>query len=177
MDELVQRAMSKWPHVPACYGWLALDARGNWYMRDERIQAAGPFTTSKGSRIEHEKLIDFIGRNYQVDERGCWYFQNGPQQVYVELEVTPWIWRIQADGALHTHTGQVAHRRCCYSDEQGRLFIDTDLGIGLVHTQDVVMAAGFMVRDDWLLEELHASELSQRFHFIGSPLAYAPSQA
>jgi hypothetical protein len=27
--------------VPHCHGWLALDARGQWYMRDERMQAAG----------------------------------------------------------------------------------------------------------------------------------------
>ena len=39
MDEIVRAALKKWPNVPDCYGWLALDARGDWYMRDERIQA------------------------------------------------------------------------------------------------------------------------------------------
>ncbi|MCD6666313.1 MAG: DUF2946 family protein, partial [Hydrogenophaga sp.] len=28
MDEIVKAAMAKWPQVPACYGWLGLDARG-----------------------------------------------------------------------------------------------------------------------------------------------------
>ncbi len=27
MDEIVRQAMAKWPSVPHCYGWLALDAR------------------------------------------------------------------------------------------------------------------------------------------------------
>ena len=38
----------KWPNVPHCYGWLALDARGDWYMRDDRIQARGPVPARQG---------------------------------------------------------------------------------------------------------------------------------
>ena len=34
MDEIVKAALRKWPQVPHCYGWLALDARGDWYMRE-----------------------------------------------------------------------------------------------------------------------------------------------
>ena len=81
MDEIVKAALKKWPNVPHCYGWLALDARGDWYMRDERIQHAGPFPRVKGSRIQHEKLREFIERNYLHDDAGCWFFQNGPQRV------------------------------------------------------------------------------------------------
>ena len=47
MDEIVKQAMAKWPNVPHCYGWLGLDARGNWYMRDDRVQAEGSFTQAK----------------------------------------------------------------------------------------------------------------------------------
>ncbi len=94
MDDIVKAALAKWPRVPHCYGWLALDARGQWFMRDERIQAAGPFPAIKGSRIDHDKLLAFIQRNYECDDAGCWFFQNGPQRVYVELEITPWVWRI-----------------------------------------------------------------------------------
>ena len=43
MDDIVKAALAKWPNVPNCYGWLGLDARGNWYMRDDQAQAAGPF--------------------------------------------------------------------------------------------------------------------------------------
>ena len=49
MDDLVRQALAKWPNVPDCYGWLGLDARGQWYMRDDRVQAAGPFAQHKGS--------------------------------------------------------------------------------------------------------------------------------
>ena len=55
----------------------------------------GPFPAAKGSLLEHDKLIDFIQRNYEHDERGQWFFQNGPQRVYVELEAAPWVWRVR----------------------------------------------------------------------------------
>ena len=45
MDDIVKQAMAKWPQVPDCYGWLGLDARGNWYLRDERAQAQGAFAS------------------------------------------------------------------------------------------------------------------------------------
>ena len=48
MDDIVRAALKKWPNVPACYGWLALDARGEWYMRDERVQAAGAVSGRQG---------------------------------------------------------------------------------------------------------------------------------
>ncbi|MDE2161082.1 MAG: DUF2946 family protein, partial [Burkholderiales bacterium] len=110
MDAIVEAALRKWPHVPHCYGWLALDARGDWYMRDERIQAAGPFPRPRGSRIEHEKLRAVIERNYGHDAAGAWFFQNGPQRVYVELEAAPWVWRVGADpqAPVHSHTGRAA---------------------------------------------------------------------
>ena len=69
MDDMVRAALKKWPNVPACTGWLALDARGDWYMRDDRTQAAGAFPLAKGSRIEHRQLREFIERNYEGDAR------------------------------------------------------------------------------------------------------------
>ena len=110
MDDIVRQAMKKWPQVPSCYGWLGLDRRGDWYLRDARAQAVGAFQSglqgAKGSRLEHAGLKDFIERNYASDERGFWYFQNGPQRVFVELEATPWIVRIGPDFHLCTHDGR-----------------------------------------------------------------------
>src|SRR6218665_667404 len=64
MDDIVRQAIAKWPNVPDCYGWLGLDARGAWYMRDDRVQALGPFSgggqEAKGSLLKHEKLVEFI---------------------------------------------------------------------------------------------------------------------
>jgi hypothetical protein len=155
MDDIVKQALLKWPNVPHCHGWLALDARGDWYMRDERTQAAGPFPASKGSRIEHLKLREFIERNYEHDEAGAWFFQNGPQRVYVDLEAAPWVWRVQAAAAgqppsLSTHTGCLAQQlRSCWLDDADRLFVDTELGLGLVHTQDMGCAADALEAAQW----------------------------
>ena len=103
MDDIVRQAIAKWPHVPHCYGWLGLDARGDWFMRDDRVQAAAPIPAAKGAVLRHAKLIEFIHRNYEADEAGRWFFQNGPQRVYVELEAAPWILRLADDGRADTH--------------------------------------------------------------------------
>jgi hypothetical protein len=102
MDDIVKQAMAKWPNVPHCYGWLALDARGVWRMRDEAAQAAD----APGDKLANAALVGFINRNYLADERGCWYFQNGPQRVYVNLEATPFIARTDPAQGLILHTGQ-----------------------------------------------------------------------
>ena len=101
MDDIVKQALAKWPNVPYCYGWLGLDARGNWRMRDERAQ----HLDLPGDKLNHAALVAFIVRNYAADERGCWYFQNGPQRVYVQLEATPYIVRTDPAQGWLLHTG------------------------------------------------------------------------
>jgi hypothetical protein len=174
MDPLVEAALRKWPDVPHCWGWLALDARGDWYMRDERTQRAGPFARARGSRITHDRLKGFIERNYACDAQGQWYFQNGPQRVYLTLEATPWIWRLQwRDGALqlHSHTGLAAQARSSWLDETGRLYLDSTLGFGLVHSLDMLDAAQAVEAGLWTPAPLLADEAPQRFGFVRQPLA------
>jgi hypothetical protein len=173
MDDIVRQAMAKWPNVPDCYGWLGLDARGSWYMRDDRAQAQGPFPQAKGSLLRHDKLIDFIQRNYGRDDAGRWYFQNGPQRVYVELEATPFILRIGEGLQLTTHTGLPAQPRACLLDEHGRLYLDTELGLGLIHTLDMSAAADAVEAGTWVPQDVRSDELSQRFGFVRSPAAAA----
>ena len=134
MDDIVKQAMAKWPNVPACSGWLGLDARGQWWLRDEQAQACGAFASgqpgARGSLLRHEKLAEFIGRNYLAESDGRWYFQNGPQRVYVELESAPWIWRLRyAEHGLqlHSHTGQEL------AAEQVQQVLLDDFRQGLVH--------------------------------------------
>jgi len=177
MDDIVKAALKKWPSVPHCHGWLALDARGDWYMRDERIQHAGPFPQVKGSRINHDKLKAFVERNYEADEAGRWFFQNGPQRVYVQLEATPWVWRVQwADGAapgsapsVTSHTGRAAAVRSCWLDDEGRLYLDTDFGFGIVHSQDMLDAARAIEDGLWTPEPLAAAQAPARFGFVRNP--------
>ena len=173
MDEIVKQALLKWPKVPACYGWLGLDARGNWYLRDDQAQAQGPFSggrgAGKGDELRHAGLIDFIARNYERDAQGRWYFQNGPQRVYVELEATPLIWRVNADFSLHDHLGRAAHWQACCLDEQGRLYLQTDTGFGLVHSMDTGYAADAIEQGRWPLQDVLAADLPLRFGYVMSP--------
>lgn len=176
MDAIVEAALRKWPQVPHCHGWLALDARGQWYMRDARAQAAGPFPQVKGSLIRHEKLLAFIQRNYAADADGAWYFQNGPQRVYVELEAAPWIWRLRARDAaarpdVQTHTGQRAEVHSAWLDEAGRLFLLGALGFGLVHSLDMLVAADALEANAWPLQECAFAEMPQRFGYRLRPQA------
>ncbi len=176
MDDIVRQALAKWPHVPHCYGWLGLDARGAWYMRDDRTQAAGPFPQAKGSLLRHDKLIEFIHRNYECDAQGQWFFQNGPQRVYVELEATPRIWRLDAQGGVTAHSGQAAQVRGCYLDEDGHLYLDTDIGLGLVHSLDMGLAADAVEAGRWQPVEVARRDLPARFGFVRSPAAGRPVQ-
>ncbi len=177
MDDIVLKAMAKWPNVPACTGWLGLDARGQWWMRDDRTQILGSFTSGiagcKGSMLTHEKLIAFIARNYLCAEDGAqagqWYFQNGPQRVYVELEATPWIWRIQDDFTITAHTRQSCKPQRCVLDEHGAVYLETELGFGLVHTQDMLQAADALERGLWVAHDMLRRDLPKRFAYVRSP--------
>lgn len=173
MDDIVAQAMRKWPNVPACFGWLGLDARGQWLLRDDRTQALGACDSgvpgAKGSVLAHAGLIEFIGRNYSADDAGCWYFQNGPQRVFVELEATPLICRVQPDLALQDHLGRSARYQQCLLDETGRVYLLTDQGLGLVHSQDVGLVADAVERGQWVPQDVVQSDLPARFGFVKSP--------
>jgi hypothetical protein len=122
MDETVLRSIVKWPNVPDCFGWLALDRRGQWRMRNEYIQA----NQLPGEVIKHEALNDFISRNYASDDLGRYFFQNGPQRVFITLDATPWIARITPSETglqLLTHCNTVINPQGALSDELGNLYI------------------------------------------------------
>lgn len=173
MDDIVRQAMAKWPNVPDCFGWLGLDARGNWYMRDDRAQSLGDFANgpvgAKGSLLMHDKLIAFIQRNYAADQEGRWFFQNGPQRVYVELAATPWIWRVQADYSLRTHTELATQCTACVMDEYGWLYLESPIGFGLVHTQDVGLAAQAIESGLWTVQPVLRGDLPARHRYTISP--------
>lgn len=175
MDDIVRQAMAKWPNVPHCYGWLGLDARGNWCMRDEQAQGQGPFAggpaPARGSVLQHDKLIAFIVRNYACDDTGQWYFQNGPQRVYVELETTPFIWRVADDYTVSAHTGAPARVQRSLVDEIGRVYLETDIGFGLVHSLDMLHAANAIESGLWVPQTVAADALPAQFSYVVSPQA------
>ncbi len=175
MDDIVKQAIARWPNVPDCYGWLGLDARGRWFMRDDAVQAQGPFPEARGALLQHAKLIDFIQRNYEPDEQGRWFFQNGPQRVYVELEAAPVVWRVEEDGAadggfaITAHTGERSAVRECLLDEAGRLYLFDGRVLGLVHTLDMEIAARAVERGLWTPVDVRADGLPERYGYVMRP--------
>jgi len=130
MDEIVIRGMMKWPNVPSVYGWLSLDRRGSWLIKN----VSGRF-----ERIANAAVNNFIGRNYSADGGGRWYFQNGPQRVYVALDYTPWVYRLDDEGeGLLAHTGAAAREpRTVFVDDAGALLLETEMGIGVLLDRDL----------------------------------------
>ena len=154
MDDTVKQAMLKWPNVPACFGWLALDGRGRWRMRDEQAQAA----QLPGEVIVHQGLLGFINRHYLADKDGCWYFQNGPQRVYVDLAATPFIARTDPTRGLVSHTGDMlSPPDAVWITEMGNLVFQSGSRIALLDDRDLaqclnlVRCGGASVTDDDLL--------------------------
>jgi hypothetical protein len=135
MDEIVIRAMQKWPNVPNVFGWLKLDRRGNWLVKSRAATEGAPAF----ERIGNPAVVDFIGRNYAHDDAGRWFFQNGPQRVFVALEYTPYVYRVLADGrSLETHTGLAATDvRAAWVDDGGMLVFETELGPGCLLDRDL----------------------------------------
>ena len=124
MDPEVAAALRRWPDVPAVYGWLALDARGNWRLR--------------GEPIGNPALRHFIDRNYSADATGRWYFQNGPQRVYVALALAPLICRLSEHNTpISTHNGLVVER-CSRAlvDELGTIYLVTERGPAAIDDRD-----------------------------------------
>ena len=136
MDEIVLRSMLKWPDVPAVYGWLSLDRRGNWMIKT---------VAGRLERIAHAAVREFIGRNYASDPEGRWYFQNGPQRVFVALDYTPWVYRLDDAGqGLLAHTGAVPRSlEAVFLDDAGALLLKTEIGIGVLLDRDL---PGFLER-------------------------------
>jgi hypothetical protein len=140
VDDLVEKALARWPNVPAIAGWLKLNLQGDWLL-------TGP--APEGLTISHPRILNFMARNYGCEPDGRFYFQNGPQKAYVHLAYTPWVYRIhplaQGDLMLSTHTGLVGWPLAMYQDEQGRVLIEGEQGIGLLHSNDMdLLAAGLL---------------------------------
>ena len=135
MDEIVIRAMQKWPDVPNVFGWLQLDGRGNWLLRARAEGDGEPVF----ERITNAAVCAFVGRNYDHDAAGRWFFQNGPQRVFVTLDYTPLVYRLRGDAkSLETHTGEAPKEvRRAWIDDAGMLVFETELGPGVLLDRDL----------------------------------------
>src|SRR3954462_2025684 len=133
MDPIVARAMARWPNVPAVYGWPPLHRPGHRVIR-----SAG--ATQRFERITNHALRDFIARNYESDSAGCWYFQNGPQRVYVALAYTPLVVHYAGD-ALCDHRGRPFAARAQYLDDEGSVLVAGEGTIALLDDRDLARYA------------------------------------
>ena len=171
MDEIVKQGMAKWPNVPSVYGWLSLDRRGNWLI--------------KGERIANPIVSDFIARNYEHDEKSRWFFQNGPQRVFISLDYTPYVYRLIWDSTpnavphLETHTKRaVTEIHGVWIDEAGVVLIESEHGIGLVDDRDleqlqsgIAVNLAFSYRGNLeTVSPMTAAEVPERFDFVQRPV-------
>ena len=141
IDDLVLKAMARWPNVPAMHGWLRLTRRGRWMLIDRGMPGFDEALHGAGSEITSPPIIDFIGRNYLHDESGCWYWQNGPQRVFVDLELAPLLYRVMGEAptqSLVTHTGYPVQRiDRVMDDAAGNLWLITEQGPGCIDDRDL----------------------------------------
>jgi hypothetical protein len=142
--------MAKWPNIPSVFGWLGLDRRGQWRI--------------KGERIVHAGLRDYIARNYEADEQGRWYFQNGPQRVFVTLAYTPLV--VHHDGeAVIDHCGRRVVPRAVYVDDEGSVLIEGGRAIALLDDRDLERYVERAER----LPRLARADVAARFGFSPDP--------
>ena len=150
MDDIVKQGMAKWPNVPSVYGWLSLDRRGNWLI--------------KGERIANPIVADFIGRNYEHDDKGRWFFQNGPQRVYVRLAYTPFVMHFEGE-RLFDHCGRAVRALETFLDDEGSVLIRGEHGVGVLDDRDLERYADEGER----LPRLDRQEVAARFCFVQDP--------
>ena len=150
MDDIVARSIARWPNVPAVYGWLSLDRRGRWRI--------------KGEPIANVALREFIARNYEADSRGCWYFQNGPQRVFVSLAYAPLVVHFEGDDLID-HCGRPFVAEETILDDEGSILLVRGGAIALLDDRDLARFAESGER----LPRLAGSEIPARFGFIREP--------
>lgn len=152
MDDLVEKALARWPNVPAISGWLRLSMQGDWLLTSPSTSADG--FGGGGLQISHPRILNFIARNYTCEPDGRYYFQNGPQKAYVTLDYTPWIYRLYPleDGSLVllSHTGLVLLPQALWMDSEGKVLIQTQVGVGVLHSSDMEIFASGLVSSDGL---------------------------
>ena len=161
MDQSVLDAQIRWPDVPAAYGWLSLSARGEWRLHPLGDAHAGGL----GQGISNVQILSFIGRNYASEPNGEWFFQNGPQRVYVRLDAAPFVLRLDPTlGALVSHNEQTVQSVTQWLlDDEGQLYAKTNLGPARVDDRDLGLLANRLLTSDSrsLLEALEQSDINQ----------------
>ena len=160
MDEIVLRAQAKWPDVPDVYGWLALDRRGQWLLRNPNRDTYEP--------IGNAALREFIARNYSCDPLGRWFFQNGPQRVFIRLAYTPLVVRTR-ETAFVDQCGRRFRSGAAMLDEEGSLLLQGHDNVALLDDRDLAGYADARGDSIETLPRVDSAEVPGRFGFIQDP--------
>ena len=124
-------------------------------MRDEFAQA----NQLAGSVIQHVVLNEFISRNYACDSLGRYFFQNGPQRVFITLDATPFIARIipsQSGPQILTQCGTEIKPHGALCDERGNIYITGNI---LQSFSDQIDSAAFTKAESPSVALLHDHDL------------------
>ena len=147
------------------------------------------------------RVAGLHNRNYAADADGQWFFQNGPQRVYVELGYTPWIVRLseisdETDGALRLtdHAGGRFEPTAVWLDDEGGVLFSDDADasdtprsprVAALHDHDLDLFSTHADLDDnggvfhfaagldLALGRIDRADVPGKFGFVTSPAAKA----
>ena len=139
-------------------------------------------------------IVDFINRNYAHDAVGCWYFQNGPQRVFVAIDYTPFVYRLDAPhpGApprIVSHTGLAVTRvEVSWIYEAAVMLLATELAADMRDARGLdrllpcfTDESGTALTEDIIAETTErlqaGGDTRLHFHYLGYTLPVSPIKA
>jgi len=130
MDDIVIRGMLKWPDVPAVYGWLSLDRRGSWMIKN----VSGRF-----ERIANPRSTSSSPGTTRPTPKGAGTSRTDRSGYTSPSTYTPWVYRLDDTGeGLLTHTGAAPRAlEALFVDDAGGLLLEADMGIGVLLDRDL----------------------------------------
>lgn len=143
--------MAKWPNVPDCYGWLHLNAQGQWLMGELGQANDAP------SVVAHEGLRGFMNRNYVCPfpqaaypnhpKAGAWALQNGPQRVWVTLALAPFALQVHR-GVFSAHTGEPWAIDRLIQSSDGVIYCTSGLRVGAIASRSMADFSEYVQAQD-----------------------------
>ena len=118
--------------------------------------------------IGNAALCEFIARNYSHDVHGRWFFQNGPQRVFVRLAYTPLVVRTRG-AAFVDQCGRAFENHAELLDDQGSLLLPGEDCIALLDDRDLASYAEARGDSIEALPRIESSEVPGQFGFIQEP--------
>ena len=156
MDEIVARSLAKWPNVPAVYGWLELDRRGNWLI--------------KGERIGNLALREFIAPQLRRRRARPLVLPERPAAGLRQARLHAVRDALRRRARCSTTAAAPVEALETFLDDEGSVLIRGGHGIGLLDDRDLERYADSAER----LPRIARSEVAARFGFVADPRILTP---